>query len=58
MLVLFIVVGGFAIDDGAPFHSWAGLLQRVLVAVWFTCILVMARRVLRLPREADAAYPS
>jgi hypothetical membrane protein len=52
MLVLFIVVGFFAIDEGAPFHRWAGLLQRVLVAVWFACILVMARRVLRLAREA------
>jgi hypothetical protein len=51
MLVLFIVVGAFAIDEGTPFHRWAGLLQRVLVAVWFACILVMARRVLRLARK-------
>lgn len=48
MLALFIVVGGFAIDEGAPLHRWAGLLQRVLVTVWFVCLLVVARRVLRL----------
>jgi hypothetical membrane protein len=50
MLMLFIVVGGFAIDEGTPFHQWAGLLQRVLVVVWFACTLVMARRALRLAR--------
>jgi hypothetical membrane protein len=51
MLLLFIVVGGFAIGEGTPFHSWAGLLQRVLVVIWFACIVVMARRALRLARS-------
>ena len=51
VLLLFIVVGGFAIDEGAPLHRWAGLLQRVMVAVWFACLLVMARRVLRIARR-------
>lgn len=51
MLMLFIVVGFFAIDDDAPFHRLAGLLQRVLVAVWFACYVVMARRALRLARH-------
>lgn len=37
MLILFIAVGGFAIEEGTPFHSWAGLLQRILVLVWFAC---------------------
>ena len=50
MLLLFVVVGGFAIEEGTPFHPWAGLLQRVLVVVWFACLLVMARRVLRVAR--------
>ena len=54
MAALFIVVGGFAIDEGAPLHRWAGLLQRVLVAVWFACLLVMALRVLRLARDGAA----
>jgi hypothetical membrane protein len=51
MLVLFIAVGFFAIDEGAPFHPWTGLLQRVLVAVWITWTIVMALRALRLARE-------
>lgn len=55
MLLLFIVVGGFAIAEGTPLHSWAGLLQRVLVATWFACILVMARRALLLARESRGA---
>ena len=48
MLILFILVGGFAVDEGTPFHRWAGLLQLVLVGAWFACLLVMARRVLRI----------
>lgn len=48
MLVLFIVVGFFAIDPGTPFQNYAGLLQRVLVAVWIACQLITAGRVLRV----------
>ncbi len=55
MVILFIVVGFFAVDSGTPFHRWAGLLQRVLVAVWVTCQLVMARRLLRIAREEPVA---
>ena len=44
VLLLFVAVGFFAIDDGAPLHPWAGLLQRVLCAVWFTCLIVLALR--------------
>jgi hypothetical membrane protein len=51
MLMLFIVLGAFAIEDGAPLHGWAGLLQRMVLVVWFPCILVMARKTLRLARE-------
>jgi hypothetical membrane protein len=45
VLVLFITVGFFAVDDGAPLHRWAGLLQRVLCAVWFACLIVLTVRV-------------
>jgi hypothetical membrane protein len=55
MVILFIVVGFFAVDAGTPFHRWAGLLQRVLVAVWVTCQLVMARRLLRIARQTVAS---
>ena len=51
MLILFIVLGGFSIEEGTPFHRWAGLLQRVLVVIWFTCMMVIARRALRVARE-------
>ena len=58
MLLLFIAVGGFAIDEGTPLHRWAGLLQRVLVMVWVVCLLVMARRILRLAREDSLPSPN
>jgi hypothetical membrane protein len=58
MVILFIVVGFFAIDAGAPFHRWAGLLQRLLVAAWVACQVVMARRVLRIAREEPAVSPA
>ena len=51
MVIFFIAVGFFAVDAGTPFHRWAGLLQRVLVAVWVTCQLIVARRLLRIARE-------
>ena len=51
MLVLFVLVGGFGIEEGAPFHPWVGLLQRILVVVWFACMMAIARRALRLARE-------
>jgi hypothetical protein len=44
VLLLFVAVGFFAIDDGAPLHTWVGLLQRVLCAVWFTSVIVLALR--------------
>ena len=52
MIVLFVAVGFFAIDEGAPLHEWAGLLQRILVAVWFACLFVLSLRFLRIAREA------
>ena len=47
VLVLFVTVGFFAVDDGAPLHAWAGLLQRILVVVWFACTAVLALRARR-----------
>jgi hypothetical membrane protein len=44
VLVLFVIVGFFAIDDGTPLHAWAGLLQRLLAVVWFACTIVLAMR--------------
>ena len=39
-----IAVGFFAIDEGTPLHEWAGLLQRVLCAVWFACLIALGVR--------------
>lgn len=57
MLMMFVVLGGFAIQAGTPLHQWAGLLQRVLVVIWFACILVMARRMMRVGREPHSVRP-
>ena len=38
----------FAVDDDTPLHPWAGLLQRVLCAVWFTLLSVVAVRFRRV----------
>ena len=55
MLILFIALGWFAIDDGTPLHPWAGLLQRVLAFIWFACIITIAFRSLRIARRTDMA---
>jgi hypothetical protein len=44
VLLLFMIIGLFAIDDRAPLHQWAGLLQRILCGVWFACMIVLAVR--------------
>jgi polar amino acid transport system substrate-binding protein len=44
VLLLFVMVGFFAIDDGTPLHRWAGLIQRILCAVWFAWMIVVALR--------------
>jgi hypothetical protein len=50
MLVLFVALGFFAVDEGTPLHPWAGLLQRVLCVVWFTLLIVLAIRLRRVAR--------
>jgi hypothetical membrane protein len=51
VLILFVAVGFFAIEDDAPLHPWAGLIQRVLCAVWFTCLVVLALRLRTVERS-------
>ncbi len=58
MLSLFVVLGIYAIEQGAPFHPWVGLLQRILVGVWLTCTMVVGWRALRIAREAVGASSS
>lgn len=54
MLVLIVAGGGFVRPPGAPLHPWLGLFQWVLLAVWFPCTIVLALRLLRVARAADA----
>jgi len=44
VFLLFVAVGFFAVDDGTPLHPWAGLVQRMLCAVWFLWLIVLAVR--------------
>lgn len=44
VLVLFVVLGLFAIDDGTPLHPWAGLIQRIVCGVWFANMIVLSVR--------------
>lgn len=44
MTVLFVVIAKLAVSETAPLHSWAGLLQRITLAVWFPCLIVLALR--------------
>ncbi|HEV8579518.1 MAG TPA: DUF998 domain-containing protein [Thermoanaerobaculia bacterium] len=39
---------------GAPLHPWWGLFQWVLLAVWLPCTVILAFRLLRVARAADA----
>jgi hypothetical membrane protein len=44
-LLAFIVMGRFAIPDGAPLHEVAGLIQRIIILlVTFPCLVVLALR--------------
>ena len=42
----------FLRDD--PLHLWWGLFQWVLLAVWLPCTVVLALRLLRVARAAEA----
>jgi hypothetical protein len=57
VFVLFLVLGLFAIEDGAVLHDWAGLIQRVLVAVWFAWTIVVAVRIARAPARSAISPP-
>jgi cytochrome b len=53
VLILFVIVGFFAVDNGAPLHEWTGLIQRVLVAVWLVWMIVLALAVRADVRSSD-----
>jgi hypothetical membrane protein len=53
IVALFVMTFALVIPPGAPLHSWGGLLQRVTLAVWFPCTVVLALRLLRVARAAE-----
>lgn len=54
ILVLFLAGGGLVRPPGAPLHAWLGLFQWILLAVWFPCTVILAFRLLRVAKAADA----
>jgi hypothetical membrane protein len=56
VLVLLLVGAGLVRPPGAPLHPWWGLFQWILLSVWFPCTVVLALRLLRVARVADAPH--
>jgi hypothetical membrane protein len=54
LLIMFVAFGRLVAPDDAPLHPWAGLAQRVAIAVWFACTITLALRLLRAARTANA----
>jgi hypothetical protein len=52
LAILFGVLAALAIPDSGPLHPWAGLLQRLVLAVWFPCLVVLAARLRKVARAA------
>lgn len=56
-IVLFVMVvlnGFFAETAQDPLHPWLGLLQRLILAVWFLCLIILALRLWRIgERDVD-----
>jgi hypothetical membrane protein len=53
IVVLFLAIGVLASTPDAPFYRWFGLAQRVLIAVYVPCTVVLALRLLRVASTAD-----
>jgi hypothetical membrane protein len=53
---LFFGLGIFALRAGAPLHHWLGLLQRLVLALWFPCLIVLAVRLRRVATETEQAH--
>jgi hypothetical membrane protein len=51
LVVLFFSFGLFVLPDDAPLHPWAGLAQRIIVALWMTWMVAAAWRLRHLAVE-------
>ncbi|MFL5617280.1 MAG: DUF998 domain-containing protein [Gemmatimonadaceae bacterium] len=47
ILALFVLMATLAIPDSAPLHRWVGLIQRIVVALWFACTIALATQMWR-----------
>ena len=54
LAVLFLVMAALGISSSAPLHPWAGLIQRLVLAVWFPCLVALAARLLQVSRSPSA----
>jgi hypothetical membrane protein len=54
ILALFLVMIGSAAPDDGPLHPWFGLVQRVVLAVWFPCTIVLSLRLLRIAKSRSS----
>ena len=52
VFVLVLLNGLLAEMAQAPLHSWLGLIQRAILAVWFPCLIALALRLRRVGRHA------
>jgi hypothetical membrane protein len=50
LMPLNVAMALFVIPESAPLHPWAGLGQRVVLAVWFPCLVALAARLWQLGR--------
>ncbi|WP_201386539.1 DUF998 domain-containing protein [Ktedonobacter sp. SOSP1-85] len=51
LFVMSVLNGYFAEAVGDPLHPWLGLFQRMILAVWFLCLLILALRLWRVGRR-------
>jgi hypothetical membrane protein len=49
--LLFVAMVVLAIPSSAPLHPWAGLGQRLVLAVWFACLIPLAVRLGQVSRS-------
>jgi hypothetical membrane protein len=56
IVALFVMTFVLVVPPDAPLHSWGGLVQRVTLAVWFPCTVVLALRLLRVDRTAEQPW--
>ncbi len=51
LLVMFVIVGFLTVPEQAPLHPWSGLMQRAVLAVWFSCLIILALWLRRVGRR-------